>query len=88
MLDFVNHYYEVTEENIDQLKYLIECEDIRDYGGEKLDLDFDVRVGYVLGNIGNDNPKQTGLWCVKSTMIEDDLVNVTTELPNMVITIR
>lgn len=88
MLNFVNHYYEVTEENIDQLRHLIELEDIRDYGSEKLDLDSVVRIGYVLGNIANNNPKQTGVWTSNSKMSKSGLKKVTTQLPKIIMTIE
>ena len=63
MLDFVKYCYEVTEENKDTLRQMMEREDIRYYSGDKLDLDLILQVGHVLGN--NDytqNPKQTGYW--------------------------
>lgn len=88
MLDFVNHYYEVTEENIESLRHMMIEEDIRDYCNDKLDLDFCVQVGYVLGNIATINPKQTGLWQFKRYMDSNELKKVTTELPNMLMTIE
>lgn len=63
MLDFVNNYYEVTDENKDALYQMMIAEDIRKYHGNKINLD-DMQVGYIFGNIiddnPNDNPKRTG----------------------------
>lgn len=90
MLNFVKHYYEVTDENINQLKYLIKAEDIRDYDGHKVDIDGFVTVGHVLGNNHpfDGNPKHTGLWREKGWMNSFDLKKVTTKVPNMVMTIE
>lgn len=88
MLDFVNNHYEVTEENIELLKYLIKAEDIRDYGGHRIDVDVLVRVGRVIGSNQNDNPKCTGFWWGKHRMDSYNLTNVTTKVPNMVMTIE
>lgn len=88
MLDFVNHYYEVTEENIDQLRKLMIDDDIRNPYGIKLSLDYVLQVGHVLGNIDNDNPKQTKCWCSKDDMSAFELEKLTTELPNPLMTIE
>ena len=40
MLNFVENYYEVTESNKDLLRKLMIEEDIRNYSGRKLDLNF------------------------------------------------
>jgi len=56
MLDFVENYYEVTEQNKDLLRRKIIEEDIRDYNGDKVNVDYLVQVGKVLGNVYDDNP--------------------------------
>lgn len=88
MLDFVNNHYEVTEENIELLKYLIKAEDIRDYSGSKIDVDKFVTIGRVLGNIANQNPKCTGYWWEKDIMNSFDLKKVTTKVPNQLMIIE
>lgn len=90
MLDFVNHYYEVTEENIDVLRKLIVDEEIRNISGHKLSplLDMYVKVGYVLGNTRTDNPKQTSAWFSKRRFSASRLEKVTTQLPTTVMTIE
>ena len=88
MLDFVNHYYEVTEENIDQLRKLIIDEDIRTTCGSKLILAYVLQVGHVLGNIENNNPKQTKCWWTKDNMSASELEKLTTELPKVLMTIE
>lgn len=83
MLDFVNHYYEVTEENKDTLHKLIVAEDIHSTSGQKISskLDFYTQVGFVLGNISDKNPKHTGYWCSKFSMYPHELEKVTTKVP-------
>ena len=88
MLYFVNHYYEVTDENINQLKCLIKAEDIRDYGGHRIDVDVLVRVGRVIGNNQTKNPKRTGFWSSRHAMGEDSLKKVTTTIQRAVIIIE
>ena len=90
MLDFVNHYYEVTEENKDALRKLIVAEDIHTTSGRKISsaLDFYTQVGFVLGNISDKNPKRTGYWYSKSSLYPHELEKVTTQLPNTIMTIE
>ena len=88
MLDFVNHYYEVTEDNIDQLRQLIIDEDIRDPYGSKLILEYALQVGHVFGNINTNNPKQTKCWWTKDDMSASELEKLTTELPKVLMTIE
>lgn len=78
MLDFVKHYYEVTEENINQLKRLMKDENIRFYDGISINIDEFVRIGRVLGNNQDDNSKCTGFWSSRHTMRESSLKKVTT----------
>lgn len=80
MLNFVKHYYEVTEENHDILCQMIKAEDIRYYSGTKVNVDDFVRIGRVLGNNQNDNPKQCGYWTSKSNMYNHELKKLTTEV--------
>ena len=88
MLDFVNHYYEVTKENIDRLRQMMIDEGIRNPHNLKLDLDYVLQVGHVLGNITNKNPKQTKYWDSKDYMSASELEKITNELPNRLITIE
>lgn len=88
MLDFVKHYYEVTEENINQLKRLMKDEDIRFYDGRKLDVDTVVRVGRIIGNNHDDNPKHTGRWSSRNNMSDESLEKVTTTVPRTVMIIE
>lgn len=55
MLNFVENYYEVTEQNKELLRQQMIDEDILGYDGHKANVDFLVQVGKVLGNIANDN---------------------------------
>ena len=88
MLNFINHYYEVTNENIDQLKHLMKNEDIQHYGGRKIDIDDFVRIGRVLGNNRNDNPKRCGYWSSKSNMSKRELKKHTTEVCKLIFIIE
>lgn len=89
MLDFVHNYYEITEENIDQLCYMMKAEGIRgSFNDTEIDFDEEVQVGHILGNIDNDNPKQTGYWSSKKWMSNRALKKVTTELPKVIMTIE
>ena len=90
MLDFRQHYYEVTEDNIDIFKYLLKIEDIRNYDGRHLPIDMYVKVGHVLGNnnVFDRNPKHTGLWLSKDEMNRFDMKKLTTELPKVLMTIE
>lgn len=98
MLDFVNNYYEVTKENVSLLRQMIEDEDIRNPRNFRLDLDYALQVGHVLGNITNKNPKQTkyfdrnpkhtGLWLSKDEMNRFDMKKLTTKLPKVLMTIE
>ena len=80
MLDFIEHYYEVTESNKDELRKLMIVEDIRSYTGRTLDLNYFVRVGRVLGNNSDDNPKHTGFWHSRNTMHDDERKKLTTDI--------
>ena len=88
MLDFVNNYYEITEENIDQLRQMMKADGVRSYKGDEIDFNVDVQVGHILGNVDNDNPKQTGYWSSKKWMPNGALKKVTTELPKVIMTIE
>ena len=89
MLDFINNYYEVTKENIDQLKHLMEVEDIRFYNGDKFKPEH-ILVGCVLGNNKSTdyNPNHIGRWPSKDWMTKSELKKVKTELPNQLMTIE
>ena len=80
MLDFVNNFYEVTVENKKALWQMINDQGITLYNGNEFDFDY-AEVGYVLGNIDNLNPKETGFWGSRECLSDDDLEKVTTELP-------
>lgn len=80
MLDFVNNFYEVTVENKKALWQMIKDQGITLYNGDEFDFDY-AEVGYVLGNIDNLNPKETGFWGSRECLSNDELVKVTTELP-------
>ena len=80
MLDFVNNYYEVTTENKDTLYQMMIAENICIYSGRELNLN-DMHVGYVFGNIVDNNPKRTGKWPSRDYMSEKLLQKVTTKLP-------
>lgn len=81
MLDFAKYCYEVTEENQARLRQLMEREDIRYYGGDKLDLDFMLKIGHVLGNNSYEqNPKQTGYWESKDYVPTVYLKHLTTKI--------
>lgn len=80
MLDFVNKYYEVTEDNKDTLYRLMVAEDIRKYSGDNFNLD-ELHVGCILGNIVDDNPKRTGKWLSRMGLSHKRLQKVTTQLP-------
>lgn len=88
MLDFVNHYYEVTKENVELLRQMIKDEDIRRYDGRKIDVDDFVIVGKVLGNNRDDNPKCAGRWSSRRTMNEYSLKKVTTKVQPTVMIIE
>lgn len=88
MLDFVNHYYEVTKENVELLRQMIEDEDIRRYDGRKINVDDFVKVGKVLGNNRDDNPKRAGRWSSRLTMNEYSLKKVTTKVQPTVMTLE
>lgn len=57
MLNFIDNYYEVTEQNIEQLRR--QMEDIQcTYDGDPVSIDKCLWAGYVLGNTKhNGNPK-------------------------------
>lgn len=80
MLNFFTTYYEVTEQNKDLLRRKIIEEDIRDYNGDKVNVDYLVQVGKVLGNVYDDNPKCTGAWISRKSMIGDRLKKLTTHI--------
>lgn len=78
MLNFIDNYYEVTESNKDLLRCKIIEEDIREYNDEKLDTDWCVKVGHVLGNNWDGNPKHTGCWYSRKAMPDYELDKITT----------
>ena len=80
MLDFADNFYEVTVENKKALWQMIKDQGITLYNGDEFDFDY-AEVGYVLGNIDNLNPKETGVWGSRECLSDDELVKVTTELP-------
>lgn len=80
MLDFVNNYYEVTTGNKDALYRLMVAEDIRKYSGAKVNLD-DMQVGYIFGNINDDNSKRMGKWPSRRGLSQKTLQKVTTKVP-------
>lgn len=88
MLNFIDHYYEVTEENHDILCHMIKAEDIQYYNGDKIDVDEFVRIGRVLGNPRNNNPKQCGYWSSKSSLDESELKKHTTEVCKLIFIIE
>ena len=88
MLNFVKHYYEVTEENVSLLRQMMKAEDIRFYNGSSLNIDEFVRVGRVIGNNQTKNPKRTGFWSSRHAMGEDSLKKVTTTIQRAVIIIE
>ena len=88
MLDFVNHYYEVTKENVSLLRQMMKAEDIQHYDGSNISVDEYVIVGRIIGNNRNNNPKCTGLWFSTFTMSDAEFEKVTTELPNQLMTIE
>lgn len=80
MLNFIDHFYEVTEANRSILCQLIQQYDIRRYNGDPINVDNFVTVGRVLGNNRNDNPKQCGYWSSTATMSHDELQQRTTDV--------
>ena len=87
MLYFVNHYYEVTEENINVLQQMMKVERIYDYGNRYWNYS-GISVGQVIGNNRTNDPKQTGYWLSKREMYQSDLKKVTTKVPIKPITIE
>lgn len=83
MLDFVNNYYELTDENKDALYQMMIAEDIRKYNGNKINLN-DMQVGYIFGNIIDDNPKRTGYWPSRNGLYKNTLQKVTTKVPTVI----
>lgn len=80
MLNFIDNYYEVTEQNIEQLRRQMIAEDIRNYSGRKLDLDFCLQVGHVLGNNRNSYPNRTGYWTSRRNMYQTERKKLTTDI--------
>ncbi len=80
MLNFVENYYEVTEQNKELLRRKIIEEDILGYDGHKANVDFLVQVGKVLGNIANDNPMMVGSWHSRQSLTDDDCKKLTTHV--------
>ena len=80
MLNFIENYYEVTEQNKDLLRRKIIEEDIRDYNGNKVNLKFFIQVGNVLGNNSDDNPKHTGFWASRRNMSKAERKKLTTDI--------
>ena len=78
MLNFIDNYYEVTESNKELLRRKIIEEDIREYNDEKLDTDWCVKVGHVLGNNWDGNPKHTGCWYSRNAMPNYEIDKITT----------
>ena len=78
MLNFVENYYEVTESNKELLRRKIIDEDIREYNDVKLDIDYCLQVGHVLGNNWDSNPKHTGCWYSRNAMPYYELNKITT----------
>lgn len=58
MLNFIENYYEVTEQNKEVLRRKMIEEDIRVYNGDKADVNYLVQVGHVLGNKRNHYPNR------------------------------
>lgn len=51
MLDFIENYYEVTENNKEVLRQLMIAEDVQcTYDGDPVSIDKCLWTGYVLGN--------------------------------------
>lgn len=80
MLDFVENYYEVTERNKELLRQKLIDEDIRNYSGHKVNLDFYLKIGQVLGNINDDNPKHTGFWYSRVLLTENEQKKIRTTI--------
>ena len=80
MLDFVENYYEVTEENKELLRKFMMAEDIRNYAGKKLDLDYFVTGGRVLGNNKDHCTNRTGFWSSRNTMTDFERKKLTTHI--------
>ena len=78
MLNFIENYYEVTEQNKDLLRRKIIEEDIRDYNGNKVNLKFFIQVGNVLGNNSDGNHKNTEAYTEHFTIyyVTNTLINV------------
>ena len=79
MLDFVENYYEVTEENKELLRRQMIDEDILDYNGHNFRVDL-LKPGQVIGNNYNNNPTHTGIWPSRNTMRASDRKKITTHV--------
>ena len=80
MLNFVENYYEVTEQNKDLLRRKMIEEDIRAYNGDKVDVNYLVQVGHVLGNKRNRYPNRTGFWSSRRAMFKAERKKITTDI--------
>ena len=80
MLNFVENYYEVTDQNKDLLRRKMIEEDIRAYNGDKADISFLVRIGHVLGNKRSSYPNRTGFWSSRETMNTCEQKKITTDI--------
>ena len=74
MLNFIENYYEVTEQNKEVLRRKMIEEDIRVYNGDKAE------VGHVLGNKRNHYPNRTGFWSSRRAMFKADRKKITTDI--------
>lgn len=50
------------------------------FRADKVNVDYLVQVGKVLGNVYDDNPKCTGAWISRQSMIDDRLKKLTTHI--------
>ena len=50
------------------------------FRADKVNVDYLVQVGKVLGNVYDDNPKCTGAWISRKSMIDDRLKKLTTHI--------
>ena len=55
-------------------------EDIREYSGNKADVDYLVQVGHVIGNNRNRYPNRTGYWTSRENMYRSELKKLTTDV--------
>ena len=50
------------------------------FRADKVNVDYLVQVGKVLGNVYDDNPKCTGAWMSRKSMSDDRLKKLTTHI--------